>query len=334
LRFAFVCLVIFAAAWHTPAAAGDYAWRLPRGFPIPAVPADNPMNEAKVALGARLFFAPQLSATGRHSCASCHHPDKAFTDARAVAVGATGDFLPHSAMSLANVAYNASYGWRRPDVRSLEHQMLEPLLSEHPLELGAKGREAEILRNLATDESYLAAFKASYPEEEAPLTFDNVVKAIAAFERTLLSGDSSFDRYVFGGEHDALSAEARRGMTLFFASRSGCAACHAGFNFSGNWVDADGATGAPSFADNGTGIRLRVPTLRNIAVTAPYMHDGRLQTLDAVLEHYAQAGSMPGRDERLRASHLTTAERRELLAFLESLTDRAFLARYPPPVAE
>jgi cytochrome c peroxidase len=167
------------------------------------------------------------------------------------------------------------------------------------------------------------------------VTFEHLVKAIAAFERTLISGRSPFDRYVFDGEHAALSDEAKRGMALFFSQRVGCAQCHSGFNFSGNWRDAEGETGRASFADNGTsGGPMRVPTLRNVALTAPYMHDGRLPTLAAVLEHYSQLASRAHDegasryDPRLPRAALTSTERAELIAFLDSLTDESFVARF------
>jgi cytochrome c peroxidase len=307
------------------AGADAYTWRLPRGFPTPAVPADNPMSDAKVALGERLFFDPRLSVTGRHSCASCHEPARAFTDGRPRAIGATGSVLRHNSMSLANAAYNVSFGWSRPDIRTLEAQMLEPLLNEHPIELGLAGREAALVEQLAADAAYREAFTAAFPKDPNAITFANLVKAIAAFERTLVSGDSAFDRLVFGGEHDALPDEARRGMALFFSPGVGCSSCHSGFNFAGNWVDAEGATGETSFADNGTGLRLRVPSLRNVALTAPYMHDGRFASLGAVLEHYAA---------RKNAAPLSEDDRHALVAFLESLTDPRFLERYSLPVME
>jgi cytochrome c peroxidase len=283
------------------------------------------MSDAKVALGRRLFFEPRISVTGEHSCASCHDPARAFTDGREFALGATGERTSHSAMALVNVAYNASFGWQRPEVRSLESQMLQPLTNEHPVELGARGREREIEQALDAEDTYRIAFASAFPDDRDPVTFDNLVKAIAAFERTLISGNSPFDQHVFAGRHDALSDEARRGLALFFSARTGCAACHAGFNFSGNWVDSQGATGEPSFADNGTGLKLRVPTLRNVALTAPYMHDGRLASLDAVLDHYASAARRPDRDTRLAALELGEGERAELIAFLESLTDQEFV---------
>jgi cytochrome c peroxidase len=231
-------------------------------------------------------------------------------------------------MALVNVAYNVSFGWTRPDVQSLEAQMLEPLLNEHPVELGLKGRETEVAQRLSAEPTYRAAFAAAFPDSGGQATFDRVVKAIAAFERTLISGESPFDRYVFGGQHDALTAAAKRGMELFYSSRLGCGQCHSGFNFSGHWRDAQGATGTTTFASNGTSSTpLRVPTLRNISLTAPYMHDGRFSTLEAVVAHYEQAGrraTVPG----LREFTLDAAERAALVAFLQSLTDHQFAAGF------
>ncbi|HYC09961.1 MAG TPA: cytochrome c peroxidase, partial [Steroidobacteraceae bacterium] len=288
-----------------------------------------------------------------------HDPARSFSDGRAVALGATGAALPHNAMALVNVAYNVSFGWTTAQERTLEAQMRKPLLSRHPIELGLAGREASLCLTLAADPAYAAAFAEAFPGERAArantstaaastgapaaaadtsaVTFDHVVKAIAAFERTLISGRSPFDRYVFEGEHTALSAQAKRGMALFFSPRVGCSGCHSGFNFAGNWRDARGDTGRPSFADNGASVgAMRVPTLRNVALTAPYMHDGRFATLEAVLRHYsglaarAAAGGVKI-DRRLPHGALTDTERAELIAFLDSLTDQAFVGRYAPP---
>jgi cytochrome c peroxidase len=309
----------------------SYVWRLPRGFPTPAVPADNPMSEEKVALGRRLFFEPRLSVTGRHSCASCHDPALSFTDGRPVATGALGDALPRSAMTLVNVAYNISFGWTRPEVRSLEAQMREPLLNTHPVELGLAGHEQSVAAQLASDSGYATGFVAAFPGDGTPVTIDHVVKAVAAFERTLISGDSPFDRYVFQGDHTALAEPAKRGMALFFSRAAGCSACHSGFNFTGTWRDSQGDTGKPAFATNGTTTRpMRVPTLRNIALTAPYMHDGRFATLEAVLDHYFSLGERaPRYDPRLPRGALDRQQRADLIAFLDSLTDEAFVRRFP-----
>jgi cytochrome c peroxidase len=292
---------------------------LPAGFPEPAVPADNPMNEAKVALGAVLFADVRLSVTGEHSCASCHSSARAFTDGLPLSRGATGETLPLNAPTLFNVAYNSSLGWRDDTVRTLEQQMRGPLFNLHPTELGLAGREATLLRKLADDAQMSARFNAAFPGEAAPVTLDNLIRAIAAFERTLISGDSPFDRYVSGGDHRALSDRQKAGMQLFFGG-AGCARCHAGINFNGEWVDRDHPVAQPSFADTGSGAAVRVPTLRNLATTSPYLHDGRFATLDAVLANYEDLAASATADSRLRRAPLTTEEREALRAFLLSLS--------------
>lgn len=301
--------------------AGDYRWTLPPGFPAPAVPADNPMSEAKVALGHSLFADPRLSITGTYSCQSCHDPARAFTDGLPRSRGAQGDELPLNAPTLLNVAYNASYGWRDPGIRTLEQQMRGPLFNEHPRELGLAGHEADVEARLADDASTSQAFAAAFPGEAQPVSLGNVIRAIASYERTLLRGGSAFDRYVFGGDHGALDASQKRGMQLFF-TRAGCSACHGGINFAGPWTDHDHAEAAPVLADVGTGVVVRVPSLRNLASTAPYLHDGRMATLDAVLDNYERLAADPAADPRLRRAPLTTEERAALRDFLGSLDAR------------
>jgi cytochrome c peroxidase len=319
LRLPSLALVLLAA---TATAGSPYAWQLPRGFPEPAVPADNPMNDAKVALGARLFADPRLSVTGDYSCRSCHAPERAFTDGRARSIGATGASLPLNAPTLLNAAYSPSLGWKDTGVTTLEQQMRGPLFNQHPPELGLAGREAALEQVLAADVGLARDFAAAFPGAAQPVSMGNVIRAIAAYERTLFAGDSAFDHYVFGGEHDALDASQKRGMELFFSERGGCGSCHGGINFAGPWVDAGQPQAKSVFADTGTGQLVRVPTLRNLAASAPYMHDGRFAGLDAVLEHYERLATDPAADARLRRAPLTTGERASLAAFLESLNDR------------
>lgn len=342
------------------AATPSYDWKLPPGFPEPYVPDDNPMSAVKVELGRRLFSDRRLSATGTYACASCHQPQLAFTDGKAKAIGATGEQTKRSAMTLANVAYNVAFTWSDPRVRTLEMQMLQPLFNEHPIELGLKGREIEVVESLAADADYRTMFFAAFSNEDAPVSVDNIVKAIAAFERTLISGRSPFDRYVFDDDPNALTMSARRGMALFYSARIGCAQCHFGLNFSGP-LRYRGLVQAPALMAN-TGLynmnrrgaypnddrglmdvthkpadmgKMRVPTLRNVAITAPYMHDGSIATLEDVIDHYAQGGRQQPDgptaenhlvDRRIRPLHLSTEERHDLVAFLESLTDPEFLA--------
>jgi cytochrome c peroxidase len=308
------------------------------------------MSEPKVELGARLFCEPRLSVTGTQACASCHQPERAYTDGRARATGATGTPTRHSAPSLANVAYEIAYSWNNPGVQTLEQQMREPLFGEHPIELGLSGRQLQLAALLSADERYRQLFAAAFPGEPRPVTIGHVIKAIAAFERTLISGRSAFDRYVFDDEHSALSASARRGMALFYSARAGCAQCHAGLNFAGPLryqghvpssaayantglynLDGRGAypagdRGLVEFTGRGadTG-RFRVPTLRNVALTAPYMHDGSIATLSAVIEHYNAGARQRFVDPRIRPLQLLAAEKSDLLAFLDSLTDTRFV---------
>ena len=310
---------------YIPAPA--YEWKLPQGFPAPCVPADNPMSAEKVALGNRLFHDTRLSGNGTQACASCHEQERAFTDGKARALGSTGSPHPRSAMSLANAAYNASFTWVDAKRTSLEDQAQGPMFNEDPVELGLAGRESETAARLAADPQYAAAFAAAFPEDAEPVTLDNARKAIASFERTLLSGDSPYDRLVWRDDRAALSESARRGMTLFFSDAQACAKCHAGFTFSGPVSYDSSPPGEATFHDTGLDGRFRAPTLRNIAVTAPYMHDGRFATLEQVIDHYASPGpATPGRSDLIRGFTITREERQDLVEFLKSLTDQVFLA--------
>jgi cytochrome c peroxidase len=309
------------------------------------------MSAEKVVLGRRLFFETRLSATGHYACSSCHRPELAFTDGRARALGATGESVRRGAMSLTNVAYNAAFTWGSAKVRSLESQMRQPLFNEHPVEMGLTARGASAVNALSSDPTYRAQFAAAFPGDAPALSMEHIIKAIAAFERTLISGRSPFDRFVFDDDRAALPPSAKRGMDLFYSARVGCAQCHSGLNFSGPMLydghvsdaalfantglyDVDGRGGYPPTdqglievthraADMG---KFRVPTLRNVALTAPYMHDGSQPSLDAVLDHYVQGGHKSARqDARVRPFVLSAAERADLLAFLGSLTDQEFV---------
>lgn len=335
-----------------PASPADtYAWRLPRGVPRPKVPADNPMSEAKVRLGHRLFYDTRLSGNGTFACASCHQQKRAFTDGLAHALGSTGQQHPRSAMSLANVAFNASYGWANARTRTLESQMAVPMFNEHPIEMGMKGNEAAIVGRIAADPTDAAMFRDAFPGQ--PIALDTIVKAIASFERTIVSANSPLDRYLYRDDRSALTEQAQRGMKLFFSDRLACARCHTGFNLSGPTVHDGSADVAPTFHNTGLynvdgrgaypatdrGLfdsthvpadmgRFRAPTLRNIAVTAPYMHDGSIATLGEVIGHYASGGlKSPVKSPRLKGFEISNAETEDLIAFLNSLTDEEFLSK-------
>ena len=326
MRGALALALLLAAL---PAAAADtWRWNLPPGFPPPLVPADNPMSAAKVELGRRLFDDAGLSEDGRTACSRCHKPERAYSEGVALPRGARGDLLPRNALSLTNVAYAPALGWTDEGVTTLEAQMLRPLLATHPVEMGLAGREAQVVAGLARDAGYAAAFAAAFPEEADPVTLVTLVRAIACFERTLISGRSAFDRYVFDDDRNAMSEAARRGMALFYSKRAGCAACHGGLAFSGALRARGSETSTAVFADTGTGERagakFKVPGLRNVALTAPYLHDGRLGSLRAVVDFYDRGA---GR-RRLKALRLSENEKGDLVAFLGSLTDPGFVS--PP----
>ncbi len=352
---------IVAAAWlagivWAPRSAAQPTWGLPPRVAAPAVPADAPVTPARVELGRRLFYDKRLSGNGTQSCGTCHVQERAFTDGRAQGLGSTKELHPRSPMSLINVAYRDTLTWANPSMRVLEVQTLVPLFGDSPVELGLKGHEASAYAALAADPIYKPLFAAAFPKDPSPVVTVNVVAAIAAFERSIVSFRSPFDRYRQNEEATALSESAQRGMTLFFSNRkAGCISCHRGLNLDGGSKIAGGpADEEPVFTYHNTGLynlagllsypadntglhahtgraedvgKFRVPTLRNIAVTAPYMHDGSIATLSEVIDHYAAGGrtANPNRSTGLRTFTLTPAERADLIAFLESLTDKAAL---------
>jgi cytochrome c peroxidase len=322
------------------------------------------MNAAKVELGRHLFYDVRLSGNRTQSCASCHVQELAFTDGMAVSTGSTGDRTARSSMSLANVAYNPVQTWANPALVSLEDQALVPLFGEHPVELGLANMEGELLARLRAEPRYPDLYAEAFPGEADPITVANTVRAIAAFERTLLSFDAPYDRYVYRGDRTALSASALRGLDLFNSERLECFHCHGGFNFTDGVMH--GGTRIPEVQFHNTGLynidgrggyppedrglydhtgdardmgRFRAPTLRNVAVTAPYMHDGSVPDLDAVLDHYGAGGrtiedgpnagvgsESPLKNIFLHGFTLSAEERADVMAFLASLTDETFLS--------
>jgi cytochrome c peroxidase len=339
-----------------------FQWQLPAGFPVPLVPADNPMSDAKVELGRRLFYDTRLSGNGAFSCSSCHRQQNAFADARNLPFGSTGQPHPRNSMSLPNVGYQVVLGWANTDTRMLEKQALIPMLGTQPVELGLAGREGEMLERLRAASVYPPLFRAAFPNDASPFTLDNVTRAIASFERTFASGDSPYDRYK-RGLTNAISDAAKRGEALFTGDRLKCSQCHTGMMLTNaaRWVG--GPTGDPEFFNTGlynvggagaypapntglhavTGLasdmgKFKVPSLRNIDVTFPYMHDGTVATLADVVDHYAAGGrtiasganagvgsANPNKSTLIGGFTITTAEKSDLIAFLRSLTDSTFL---------
>ena len=297
------------------AADEGYRWALPAAMPRPVVPADNPMSEAKAELGRYLFYDKRLSANGSIACATCHQQAHAFSDPRIVPVGVTGEKHPRHAMRLANVAYMPVLTWANPTMRSLEKQALVPMFGEHPVEMGLAGREKQILATLRGDARYPAMFGAAFPGERDPISLGGITRALASFERALISFGSPYDRYRYGGERDAISPAAKRGEALFFGERIDCAHCHGGINFTDNVMHEKlrapeiafhntalyniGGTGA--YPPDNRGImelterpedmgKFRTPSLRNVAAGGPFMHDGSVASLAEAVDHYAAGG--------------------------------------------
>jgi len=363
VRWVKLLSVGFALVGGLRAARAEYAWNLPLGFPAPKVPDDNPISREKVELGRFIFYDTRLSGNETQSCSSCHQQALAFSDGLPVGIGSTGQMHPRNSMSLTNAGYGATLAWANPLLTHLEKQVLLPMFGETPVELGLSGKEVELLARFNADARYRRMFADAFSQETDPISVNTIVQALTSFVRTLISGNAPYDRYINGLDDNALSPSAQNGGKLFFTERFECFHCHGGFNFSdsvtfaGNQFDEtpfhnnglyniDGMGGYPP---NNTGIfgithvpadmgSFKAPTLRNIELTAPYMHDGSIATLDGVLDHYAASGRTitdgpyagdgsknPFKSGFIRGFQLTTQERQDVLNFLKSLTDPEFV---------
>ena len=284
----------------------------------PAAPADNPLTPAKARLGRRLFFDPVLSADRSVACATCHDPAHGFAGTSPAAVGAHGRTGRRNAPSLLNVAYHTAFFW---DGRAatLEEQALQPIAD--PREMDSSPEEA--VRRLRADPTYVAQFREAFGEEVGPQT---LARALASFERTLVAGNSAVDRFRAGRVTD-LPAAARQGLWLF-ESRAGCWRCHSGaaltdgkFHNTGiGWGGDDLGRMAVTGRDADRGL-FKTPTLRNVARTGPYMHDGSVATLAEVVRYYGRGGNAnPHLDPAVKPLALSDDDVRHLVAFLEALT--------------
>ncbi len=304
--------------------------KAPLGLPPVPLPANNPPTVDTIALGRRLYFDTRLSKDGTVSCASCHDPKTGFQDIRPGSVGVGGKLGGRNAPTVLNSAYNTVQFWdgRSP---SLEDQAGGPI--ENPIEMAHTA--PELVKNLNADSSYRGDFERAFGP--GPVTFQKVRMAIASFERTVLSGNSAFDKWKYGRDAKAMTPEAIRGFNVFNDPKKGnCAVCHTvekeyalftdnkfhnlgvGLDSKGELKDLGRFKITNQEADKGA---FKTPTLRNIATTAPYMHDGSLKTLREVVDFYVGGGnSNPYRDKEIKSlDHLSKQERADLVAFMEAL---------------
>lgn len=360
----FLCFLLSTLFWTASPFGQD---RLPLGLPPVPVPEDNPQTPEKIALGKKLFEDKRFSADGTISCSNCHDPAKAFADGLPVAEGIKKLKGTRNSPTVINAAYYTSQFWdgRRP---SLEEQAKDPFVN--PVEHGLgeeQGFHQFIINVIRKDQDYPEQFKGVFGVNPEQMTIDHVVKAIASFERTLISGGSPFDRYQYGGDKNALSESAKRGLDLY-NGKARCQECHA---ISENYA---------LFTDNkfhnlGVGFKkiqprlrelvrefrtakqqdrdldksiltdaevselgrfvvtlktsdigaFKTPTLRNIAVTGPYMHDGSLKTLEEVMELYNKGGEKNPFLGSVRVLDLTEEEIKDIIEFMKSLTSPQFM---------
>lgn len=349
---------------------------VPDHFSLPAIPEFNVPTEAKIDLGRHLFYDQRLSANGTQSCASCHFQELAFTDAVITPEGSTGDVLVRNSQGLANAVYHATLTWANDAFLEIENQLEVPIRADNPIELGVTEAVVdEVLARFDNDEQYQEKFLAAFPDATEGATITKIIYALASFCRTLISGGSAYDKYLLGDDN-ALTEQQKQGLQLFNGEKFECFHCHTGINFTTSYRDnnSDPNTQTYPFFNNGlyniggTGDypdvdqglydltqqstdkgAFRPQSLRNVALTAPYMHDGSMDNLRAVLEHYARGGRLietgvnagdgrlnPFKSGLIAGFDATDEELDAVEAFLESLSDYEFInnANFSNPFEE
>lgn len=328
-------------------------------FELPVIPDNNPLTPEKVRLGRHLFYERRLSANETQACVDCHVQSLAFSDGKIHPVGSTGTPLKRNSQGLANVAYVASLTWASNNLLTIEEQLHVPLSNDNPVELGiTDGKRAEVLSRFDADPNYAAMFDAAFPGSAVGVTLEKVIFALASFCRTITSASAPYDTYL-AGDDTALTAQQKEGAALFFGERFECFHCHSGATFSVAYRDARSPDADLNFFNNGLynlggdgsypasdqglfdltsnpshrGL-FRPPSLRNVALTAPFMHDGSIATLREVVQHYVAGGRnitsgpnagdgrlSPLKSGLVRPFAATDAEIDAVVAFLESLSD-------------
>jgi cytochrome c peroxidase len=321
------------------------------------------MSEEGFQLGRKLFYDKRLSGNGTFACASCHFQNLAFTDGKALPIGSTGEQTLRSSQGLANVAYHPYYTWANFSLVTIERQNLNPLQGENPVEMGMNDQtQPIILQRIADDAEYQAAFHQVFAQDKNPVSLGNLIKALSTFQRGMISANSKYDQYLL--KQIALTESEERGRVLFFSDKAQCSQCHGSYNFNDQVRDVSSqevntpfhntglynVDGKGGFPDGNRGIfelsgkpadmgMFRAPSLRNVEVTAPYMHDGSMANLEQVLDFYAAHGRVikeganqgdgrknPLKDKRVDKINLNVQNKADLIAFLNTLTDQEFLS--------
>lgn len=307
---------------------------------------------AKTALGRWLFFDNRLSYNQQKSCASCHDPKFCFSDGYRTSAGTDGFNVKHNAPSLINIVFVDHLTWADSSIHGLAQQMRNPMYNEDPRELGIKGHESLVLSHIAADPYYQTAFKDAFPNQPSPIQLENIINAIAAYETTLTSFNSKYDRYL-NGQKKALNAQELAGMKLYQSDRLQCASCHdyptrsqrqdmvyantGLYNIAGNYPLEDQGLFdiTHNLEDRG---KFRIPSLKNVMLTAPYTHNGSVETISEMIDIYATAGrnisngpfkgdgsKHPNKSHLIKGFQLSSLEKHQLLAFLNALTDTSSL---------
>lgn len=338
---------------------------LPDHMPIPAIPDFNPLTQEKITLGRFLFYDTKLSANQTQSCGSCHFQDIAFADGVKVPIGSTGHMLVRNSQGLSNVAYNATFTWSNDTFLELEDQLNVPIRSDNPIELGVTDAEIDnVIDRFNTDEAYQKMFKAAFPNSDSGATMNKIIFSLASFVRSMISANSAYDQYI-QGDKTALTVQQKQGFSLFNGEKFECFHCHTGINLTVSYKDSNSLSDALLFPFFNNGLynvnsdgsypaddqgifdlssdpedkgKFRPPSLRNIEFTAPYMHDGSIDTLREVVEHYARGGRLissgvnegdgknnPYKSALITGFAATDEEIDAVVAFLESLSDYDFI---------
>ncbi|MBS1538814.1 MAG: hypothetical protein JST20_13840 [Bacteroidetes bacterium] len=322
----FVLLFVLSGCPASVEPVKEPLYSLPNGFPDINFPKDNPVTAEKIELGRKLFYDPILSSDKSIACASCHKQELAFTDGKIVSRGVKGELGSRNSPTIVNTGYAEHLFW---DGRASTIEEQAFAAATNPAEMRAV--ESVIDVRLQKDSAYSIEFPRAFGNGTQP-TLRLAMKAIATFVRTVLSGSSRYDEFIHGAT-SALNESEIRGRDLFFSYRTQCGDCHSGYNFTDNQFHSTGLfthyfdQGRYNFTINKSDVgKFKTPSLRNIALTAPYEHDGHLPTLEAVIEHYNEGGKdFINKDSRIRPLNLTETEKKDLIAFLNTLTDNSLL---------